>query len=477
MICVTGLEPTLDALAQRLERHAGALQEVRLDALDRIDDDVFRLLRSLAPIIVTCRSTVEGGHFNGTANEQAALLERALDTNPACLDLELSAAPELRERLFRRRGVTKLITSLHRFEPAANVEEDFRRLARQPGDLLKYAVQIDDAAELIPLLRTKPPDDRSLLRIGMGGAGVLSRALYTSFGSPWTYAAADAATASASGQLTVSRAEAWRIGQSRHPVPYGLLGGPQVHSSPGMDVYNHLFAGYDLDAVYLPVQTARPREVLALLRALEFAGISVTMPAKIDLLRACDDLSPDAVEAGAINTIIFKNKGLYGDNTDTTAIREVLGDTTGEVLILGAGGIARAALAAVGERAVVSARDQARALAVARDFGASAIPWEQRVSSGAKIIFNATPLGSDSVSCPLPPKMTLEGRLIVDAVMSREGTPLIRRATAVNRTAVDGFGLWVRQGATQMSRFLDRTVTSEELEEILEEARAGVEDG
>ena len=474
MICVTGLEKTLPELAARLQRFSGQMQEVRLDALGNIDESVFTLLKMHAPLIVTCRRVAQGGLFSGSDEEQHAILRRALAIQPAFIDLETSIPIEARREFEQEKKATRTITSLHRFEGPVDLQRDFQILAEEPGDLLKYAVMIEDAAELLPLLENELPGDRPVLRIGMGDAGFLSRALYTTFGSPWTYVAADPASGSAPGQLHAELFQQWSLDQLAGKNLYGLLGGPQVLHSPGTAVYNGMFRERSLSALYLPIVSTRPIETLPLLAQLGFSGISITMPAKITAMGLCDEVSSDALSAGAVNTISFSNNRIHGDNTDVSALREVLKRNSDDVLILGAGGVARAVLSVVGSRGILAARNREKADELAQEFSAKAIDWKHRGESEARTIVNATPLGMDGTSDPLPEKTTFAGRLVIDAVMIPEGTPLTRRAAASGAKVVDGYEMWVRQGALQMSRLLGQPVAVGDLQAQLDQMNPGV---
>ncbi|MCC6526558.1 MAG: type I 3-dehydroquinate dehydratase, partial [Polyangiaceae bacterium] len=307
MICVTGAEPSTRLLAERLGAHARfPLQEARLDRLEALDDDAFALLAGRPGLVVTCRRREEGGGFRGSEHERAAVLRRALAGAPAYLDVELAADEELRRELFRARGATRLLTSSHRFEPAG--PELLRELARAldaaPTDVTKLAVAVEDAAELEPLraLASERGAGRPAIRIGMGPAGIASRALYGRFGSPFTYVAAAGSQPVAPGQLDVATAETWRVARAAELGPLALLGGTAVLRSPGPRIYNRVFAARGLGFVYLPVVTARPLAALALLERLGFAGASVTMPAKEALVPHLSLLDPDARAAGAVNT-------------------------------------------------------------------------------------------------------------------------------------------------------------------------------
>ncbi len=470
MICVTGGEREVGALARRLEAHRDAeLQEVRLDLLEAVDDEVLSLLGSTPRLLITCRGEAEGGGFSGSEGEHAELLRRALALGPAYLDVEASAPEALRRELFQRRGDTRLICSMHRFEPGGVDAADAARLARQPADLLKLAVAVQDAAELGEVLGVLPDEPREVLRIAMGDAGLLSRALYRRFGSPWTYLLADGAPAVAPGQLSVGEASDLRL-QQVGLEPLGLVGGPQVMGSPGPPVYNRIFSRRGLPWRYLPVVTRRPLEALPVLQRLGFVGLTVTMPAKLELLPAARGwLRPGDAHAGACNTLVRREGGWLAANTDVDALAQLLEPwRAGPVLVLGAGGAARAAVAAcarLGCTCEVSARDAVRGEAL----GATFVPWARRGRRPFAALVNATPVGSDGLGDPLPADISLAGKGVVDAALRPGGTPLLRRAASDGASTFDGADWWVRQGAAQIPLLTGEALELGEIREALEQ--------
>ena len=470
-LCVTGAEARLTTLATRLDLHAGTMQEVRLDLLERLDDSVFDLLAGRPNLILTCRGQAEGGGFSGTAVEQAQLLRRALSLQPTCLDVELSAPELLRRELYRDRGATRLILSWHRFEPGGLDAVPQRELAAQPTDLYKLALAVDDAAELADLRGVMADADRPVMRIGMGPAGLLSRALFSSFGGLWTYVAGDAATATAPGQLTLTRALRWRVGTAGL-VPLALLGGPQVMSSPGPWVYNAIFTRRDLPFIYLPVVTARPAETLALLEQLGFGGCSVTMPAKEVLVHAVDGWLPHGgQELGALNTVLLRDGRRTAANTDVSGLGRLLAPHAGQAaLVLGSGGAARAAVAALcalGCRVTVAGVEQDQAEALARELSAEVVRWDRRAEAPFELLVNTTPVGSLGRRDPMPPGVDYEGRAVLDAVLRAEPTPLRRAAAAGGGRAMGGLDWWVQQGAEQISLLTGEEIQVPELEDVL----------
>jgi len=481
MICLTGGEATIQALARRLEGHPAAeLQEVRLDLLDPLDGAVFPLLSS-PRIIATCRGGTEGGGFAGTPQEQAQILARALDQGPGYLDLDRSLPRELRRELIARRDAraasagsasTQVILSYHDFGPGGAATLGRLQLSAEPADLLKVAVAVEDAAELGALHTALCEDPRPVLRIGMGDPGLISRALYSRFGSPWTYAVSDEEDRVAPGQLTIAQATRWRVAEAAELTPLGLVGGAQVMSSPGPGVYNDLFTRHGWPWIYLPVVTARPAETHDLLMRLGFSGYSVTMPGKEILARTVDEVRPPARELGAINTLLLVDgsRRSVGFNTDGPAVYTLLRPSAGEPsLVLGGGGAARAAIHALqqlGCPVTVTCRRQAQADALRQQLQINTIPWDRRHQDGSTLVVNATPLGSDGATDPLCRRERWANCAVLDMVISEHPTPLLRRAASAGARALSGLQMWFLQGALQMQLLLERPVTAEELEEL-----------
>jgi len=475
MICVTGGERSVDALARRLEAHQGdsVVQEARLDLLDVLDDAVFDLVARTPGLIVTCRGQAEGGGFTGAEADRAEILRRALAGRPAHMDLELSAPPELRAELFDARGETKLICSLHRFEPGLPPPEVLKELAAAPADMLKVALSVEDAVELEPLRALLRMERRPVIRLGMGDAGQASRILYSRFRSPWTYVVPDGSAAVAPGQLTVGEAEAMRL-SDQDLTPLALVGGPQVMHSPGTPVYNRIFSRRGLPYRYLPVVTRRPVEALSLLQLLDFKGLTVTMPAKeLFMGEVAGWLRPDDKRVGALNTMSLFQHGWYGANTDQDALTHLLVPWRGATaLVLGAGGAARAALAALtklGCPATICGRKARRTEQLAGQYGATAREWEARGDIPFKVLINATPVGAGGQGDPLPAGVDLAGAVVVDAVLRPSPTPLVSRARAAGAEEVfDGPCWWVLQGSAQMMVLIGESMSSDELRQELD---------
>jgi len=252
---------------------------------------------------------------------------------------------------------------------------------------------------------------------------------------------------------------------------YGVVGHPIGHSrSPAMQ--NAAFAQLGVDAVYvaMPVEPGRLPEALAGAHALGFRGLNVTVPHKPEAFGLCKTLDPVAREVGAVNTLRRLGEGWEGFNTDAPATLQLLDGAGlvrgGRVLLLGAGGVARAAAwaaLAMGAELLVAARRPEAAAELCRDAlassrgGGSAQPirWDRAAAESERCnaIVNATTIGlAQRGSVDLPPLAMAAGVVVVDYVYG--DTPFVRAAREARARVVTGEELLVRQGALAFSLWL-----------------------
>jgi shikimate dehydrogenase len=250
----------------------------------------------------------------------------------------------------------------------------------------------------------------------------------------------------------------------------GIIGDPVTHSlSPA--IHNAAFAALGLDLTYvpLPVSADRVGEAVAGLRALGFRGANVTMPHKAAVLPFLDEVSSDARLIDAVNTIVVDDGRLIGHTTDgegfTRALREVEpGGAAGwSVLLLGAGGAARAVALALADERIGSLTVADRTPAAADRLVERLRPRlggvEVRVVSlgqlaapdvhDASLIVNATPLGTtESLKLPSVLVDTLRrGHVVFDLVYGKRPTNLLIEARVHGSRTVDGLSMLVWQAA------------------------------
>lgn len=242
----------------------------------------------------------------------------------------------------------------------------------------------------------------------------------------------------------------------------GVMGWPVGHSlSPR--VHGYWLAHYGIDGAYVPLPVA-PENLEWALRALPilgFMGCNVTIPHKEAALAVMDELEPAARRIGAVNTVTVRNGKLVGDNTDGIGFIESLKADApawhpkdGPAVVLGAGGAARAVVAALVDAGVPEVRivnrtaKRAEALAAALGGPLQVRSWKERESAlaDAALLVNTTNLGMTGQPRlelkldPLPPPA-----VVSDIVYAPLETELLAAARARGHTAVDGLGMLLYQ--------------------------------
>lgn len=275
---------------------------------------------------------------------------------------------------------------------------------------------------------------------------------------------------------------------------FAVIGDPVEHSlSPRL--FRILFDELKLDAEYRALRT-HPLELperVNSVRSGELSGISVTIPHKEAVIPLLDELAPSASLLGAVNCLAAGgDRRVVGHNTDASGFQAALGEARvklggARVLILGAGGAARAAAFAAaksGARSIVIAnRTEARASKLSRDLIGSGLahrggagkkaagpcavsvlplPSASITAEIADLIVNASSVGLESDADPLPATFQLgRNHAVLDMVYRPLQTRLLRRARASGAVAVDGLWMLIHQALEQFRLWLSGGVPSD----------------
>lgn len=265
-----------------------------------------------------------------------------------------------------------------------------------------------------------------------------------------------------------------------------VIGHPVAHSlSPA--IHNAAFAALGIDARYAAVDVAvgDVPQVVDRMRSELWLGMSVTMPHKEAVIASLDDLTPIARSLGAVNCVFFDGDALVGDNTDGAgvvwALRERLDvDPVGRrVVVLGAGGAARACIAALAEvgaaSIVVVNRSVERAVsaaALAPEVGCPldlADPEAEHEVAAADVVINATPQGmagaddgrSGGPAADGPAFVPGAGQVALDLVYHPLRTRWMDRAEANGAAVANGVGMLVGQAAVAFERWTGRAAPTD----------------
>jgi shikimate dehydrogenase len=243
----------------------------------------------------------------------------------------------------------------------------------------------------------------------------------------------------------------------------GVMGWPVMHSrSPRL--HNYWLAKYGLTGTYVPlaIRAGGLRAALRALPALGFSGTNLTIPHKEAALDLVDRIDPLALRIGAVNTVVVGPDGsLEGRNTDAFGFVESVREAApgwradaGPIVVIGAGGGARAVLAGLIDRGAreirLINRTLARAEALAREHGGvvRAVGWPERHAAleGAAMLVNTT---SQGMAGEPPLELALDAlpprALVSDIVYIPRETPLIAAARSRGNPAVNGLGMLLHQ--------------------------------
>ncbi len=246
-------------------------------------------------------------------------------------------------------------------------------------------------------------------------------------------------------------------------VMAGVMGWPVSHSRSPL-IHNHWIKTYGLNGSYglFPVKPENLQQALQGLSALGLAGCNITIPHKVAAMQYMDWVDPHAQKIGAINTVVVQKDGtLHGFNNDGFGYLQSLQDVcrdwradAGPVVVLGAGGAARAILVALIEKGATEIRlinrtlDKAEALA--HEFGTAihATPWSARheALANAALLINTTNQGMQgSAALELNLDALPTSALVSDIIYTPLSTPLLDQARLRGHTTVNGLGMLIHQ--------------------------------
>jgi 3-dehydroquinate dehydratase / shikimate dehydrogenase len=444
--------------------------EVRLDWLSS-DAERLRFLEWMrkhrprrSVLIATCRRKVGGGRFGGSASQELVWLAEAKQAGFEWCDLEIETRRKLSAEQSRDlEKLPKILLSQHDFLRTPK-GLSIRQLQKQgTAAAVKVAAQATSIADSLRVLQLAKRQ-RNVVAVPMGEAGFPGRMLALREGSALAYAPVENSTAPGQVPLT-DVLQLYRTHElTRKSRVYGVIGEPIGHSlSPLM--HNVAFRERGIDAVLLPFLVRQLRDFLTAAPELGVRGFAVTIPHKQNILNYLDNCDDLAADIGAVNTVVVRRDGsLHGHNTDYIGVLRALEKrmrlANSRVLVLGAGGAARAAafaLARSGAQVGICARRESTARELARAVRGEVVPRKALRSQRFDAILNSTPIGMyphEAVS-PLAAG-ELHCRIVMDLIYRPERTRLLKIAAQKGVSTVSGVDMFLAQGIAQWEMWMRR---------------------
>lgn len=481
-VAITGTTPQ-----EMLERAAEAVREntfieFRLDylakplaAMPKLKD--FLYLHREVTAIATCRRKLTGGKFTGTIAAEMEILGKAAAAGFHLVDVELQTAESLKPAQWKKlRGDgAAILISYHDFKTTKDLESIYKRIRPLNPDFIKIVSTARKLADNVTMMRflESKQDEGNVVGICMGDQGIISRVLGVRAGSRFTFASATVGEETAPGQIAArTLMETYRIDQvDAGTRVYGVAGNPVRHSlSPIM--MNTAFHRETVNAVFLALQTEKIADLMVLIREIPVHGVSVTMPLKQEIMRHLDRTEPLSQKIGACNTIVRSQDGkLIGYNTDVTGVVRPLEQRMdlrkAKILLLGAGGAARAAAFGLKQRGAeifVLNRTPQTAQKLARDAEVKTIRRDQVAKTSFDVILNATSVGmAGNKQQTILEEKELNAKLVFDMVYNPVETPLLKMARAKGSAVITGAEMFVQQGAEQFQLWTGKPAPREDM--------------
>jgi len=246
-------------------------------------------------------------------------------------------------------------------------------------------------------------------------------------------------------------------------------------SNFGTTLHNMAYKALDVNFIYKALKINDVAGVITGVRALGIRGCSVSMPFKQAVIPFLDVLDETARSTGAVNTIVNDGVQLTGYNTDlisaSLALASLKSHPDEQVLILGAGGVARAILVALrqlGHKYVsVASRDMGKVTALTDIMPFSVVSWDEREQQSAQLLINATPIGMapDVEMMPVNADFVQRVRAVMDVVVSPMESRLINCARAAGKAVAPGYMMSLEQATAQFVLYTGRTAPRAVMEE------------
>ena len=476
MICIPIVGPSMSKAREQITSavEIADVLEFRLDLIETYELNALLDASSL-PVIVTNRSKLDGGQFKGEDEDRVQSLRDALKAGADYVDIEVSTPREILQPLLEESDPTQIILSYHDF---SHTPEDFNPLyetmCEMPGEIIKivtYARDLHDNLKMFELLKRAKQEKQKLIGLCMGNLGEISRILSPLFGGFLTFGSLATGQESAPGQMpAITLKDIYRVNDERADFKvYGVVGNP-VSKSLGYLVHNRAFHEKDSPDIYVSFLVDNVEKFFNGFKDL-FSGLSVTMPAKEQIMPLLSRVDETAKKIGAVNTVVREGNQWVGYNTDCSGAIKALEACTSlqgkNVLILGCGGTAKAIGYGVKEKGgrltITYHGDKERGESLAKELACELVHAREAGTRPIDILINCSPVGmSPNVDeTPFLARDLKQGMVVFDSVYNPMETKLLREAKTAGCTVIPGIELFINQAARQFELWTGQTAPTE----------------
>lgn len=470
--------------------------ELRMDLIGHIGlaelISAVRAESASVKIIVTSRKKEEAAFVGrrrprrqsacGKMKDKIELLKEAVERGVDFIDIELAegkqAILKLQALCAEKGSQTKMIISYHDLKDTpdlATLKKIFHQCAAYKPAVVKIVTTArseEDNLIILNLIAYARRKSQKIIALCMGEKGGISRAVAPLMGNFLSFAALDRTGRSAPGQFTVdemNRIQKWFKGRNRTslsatltphaslPRHYVLLGHP-VEQSLSPVMHDAALKKTGLAERYVAFCVQDIGGAMDGLRAMNIRGASVTLPFKVAVMEYLDDIDTDALEIGAVNTVVNENGRLIGHNTDWSglilALKKAIVIRDKTIVIVGAGGTARAAAYGIlreGGYPVIVNRTPKKGKMLAEKMQCAFYPLSEIGRIRGDVMINTTPVGMypRGNQSPVNAAVLSGYNCVMDVIYNPIKTKLLKDAEKQGCRIVTGVEMFVHQGAEQ----------------------------
>jgi 3-dehydroquinate dehydratase / shikimate dehydrogenase len=423
MLCISiNQESRRLALADMLNagRSGADILELRLDRFGKAPDLGELLARKTKPLLMTCRRSADGGHWDDSDEERLALLRQCVISKADYVEIELDAAQAV-----RRFGPSRRVISYTNLkETPADIDAIYDQCRGRDPDVVKLVTMARTPEEAWPLVQIVARSPVPTVVVGLGRANTMLALLGKKLGAPWIYAALERGMEAYPGQPTVDdltnifRVES--IGRSTKFI--GVLG-QAPRDLARIACLNAAFAECDLNLRCLPLEVGNPRIFRKLIDIVKLQALVADDTSQEPLKDLDIELHGTARKTSVLDVIVPKDDGLHGFHKGARACIQRLGETLKakfdpplkDRIVMLAGlspwtSLIAAEVQAQGGNAVLASNDKGTGLSMAREHNCRFVMWEALYSTLHDVLVVVTPDAALSIQ----PNYLKPGQTVLD---------------------------------------------------------------
>ncbi len=462
---------------RKSKKYSADLIEIRIETIDPVLFNKILKDKSIKKI-VTFRKEKIGGT---TLTQIKELYSAAIRSSVDYIDIDFSWGKEIVDDLISNSNKSKLILSYHDFQRTPRLAElkiILSRMEKVKAHSYKISVhanKMEDNARIFHLLESVQNKKIKLTAHCMGELGKVSRILGKKFGTHLTYSSLDDETATAAGQISIENISTvfnFHKINSRTKI-FGIIGNP-LEQSKSWIFHNHGFSLNNFNAVYVNFLTDNVQSFAKTFAGL-VDGVSITIPNKEKILSLSKQVSSLVGSIGSANTALFAGNSIVFHNTDYLAAKKLICENSylrnKNVLIIGAGGTARALIFALREsknNVYLTNRTIQKSKQLVQEFDVFLLENIKQKEVNFDVIVNATP-GDNKYLLSTVKGVLKTGsvKLIMDVALNPFDSKFILLAKKHNCKVINGFDFFLEQALIQFKLFTKSNLPRNQMRKYL----------